>query len=198
MFLTGCSLCATVCRTGGEDQLKAFMDVLREEGKTVTGLEVLEQACNRLEVKRLYRKKKQEIDDADAVLSFSCGGGLQTLAGLLKGKDVLPGNDTLFQGEITELSLKKSQFDQKCSLCGECMLALTGGICAVTRCAKGLVNGPCGGVKNGKCEIDGDLDCAWLAIYDRLKELGRLDAFRKRRPPRDHSRSKKPQTHIIK
>ena len=198
IFLTGCSLCATVCKTGGEDQLKDFIDILKQEKKTVTGWSVLEQACNFLEVKRLYRQKKEEMDGADAILSFSCGSGLQTLSGLLKGKMVLPGNDTLFQGEIAELSLKKAQFDQKCSLCGECMLATTGGICPVTRCAKGLVNGPCGGVKNGKCEIDSDLDCAWLVIYERLKELGSLSSIKKRRPPKDNSKSKKPQKHIIK
>jgi len=198
VFLTGCSLCATVCKTGGEDQLKEFIAILEEEGKTITGWAVPEQACNFLEIKRLYRQKKAEIDSADAILSFSCGSGLQTLTGLLETKEVLPGNDTLFQGEITELSLKKSQFDQKCSLCGECMLAITGGICPITRCAKGLVNGPCGGVKNGKCEIDSDLDCGWLAIYERLKELGKLSAIKKRRPPKDNSKNKKPRTHIIK
>lgn len=194
VFLIGCKLCATTCGTGGEAELKKMTKILEDNGKTVTGSAVLEPACSLLEVKKLYRKHGPEIDGADAILSFACGGGTQAAAEGVTGKDVYPGNDTLFQGEITEMSLKGSKFEQRCSLCGECMLAVTSGICPVTRCPKGLVNGPCGGIKKGKCEVDENLDCAWLLIYERLKKLGRLDEMKKVSPPKDHTKSKRPQS----
>jgi len=193
VFLIGCNLCATVCKTGGEDQVKDMEKRLKENGKTVTGWAVLDPACNLLEIKRLYRKNSKEIDSADAILSLSCGGGTQAIIEIIKEKEVFPVNDTLFQGEITKLTLQKAQFDQKCSLCGDCMLAATGGICPVTRCAKGLVNGPCGGVKNGKCEVNNELDCAWILIYERLKKLGRLDEMKKIRSSKDYSKNVSPQ-----
>ncbi|MFH1552085.1 MAG: methylenetetrahydrofolate reductase C-terminal domain-containing protein [Candidatus Omnitrophota bacterium] len=198
VFLVGCTLCATTCKTGGEDQIKEMEEALRKEGKTVTGWAVLDPVCNLLEVKRLYRKRGKEIDDADAILSFACGGGTQAIVDIIPAKEVFPGNDTLFQGEITAQSLKKAQFDQKCSLCGECILVQTGGICPVTRCPKELINGPCGGVKKGKCEVDNELDCVWTLIYDRLKELGRLSEMKKVRAPRDHGKNRKPQNLVIK
>ncbi len=106
---------------------------------------------------------------------------------------VYPGNDTLFIGEITKIGLKGGSFERMCSSCGECVLAHTAGICPVTRCAKGLVNGPCGGSKNGKCETDKDQDCVWLAIYDRLKENGQLEKMRKKYSPKNYSADKRPQ-----
>ena len=196
IFLIGCSLCATTCKTGGENELKDAEEKLKKEGKTVTGKAVLDPTCNLLEVKRLYRKHKDAIDSADAIVSFACGGGTQAVVDVIDKKEVFPGTDTLFQGEISEVSLKSGRFDQKCSLCGDCVLVETGGICPVTRCPKGLINGPCGGIKNGKCEVDPELECVWLLIYDRLKELGREEGMKKARSPKDHSKSKKPQKHV--
>lgn len=198
VFLVGCALCATVCRTGGERQMKDAEEVLRNEGRTVTGWGVMEPACNLLEVRRLYRKKGDEIGAADVILSFACGGGTQTVVEIIKDKEVLPGNDTLFQGEIKELSLQKARFARKCSLCGDCMLALTGGICPVTRCPKGLVNGPCGGVKNGKCEADHEMDCVWMLIYERLRQFGRLKEMKKVRPPKDHGKNNPARDLVVK
>jgi len=197
VFLVGCKLCATVCKTGGEEEIKALEKKLKKEGKTVTGWTVLDPACNLLEIKRLYRKSPSEINDAEVVLSLACGGGTQALTEILE-KEVIPCNDTLFQGEITEITLKSARFDQKCSLCGECMLATTGGLCPVTLCPKGLLNGPCGGVKDGKCETDPDLDCVWILIYKKLKSQNREKELKKIREPRDHSKNKKPQSLRIK
>jgi len=197
IFLLGCELCATVCKTGGEDQLKEMEKNLRKEGKEVTGWAVVNPACSFLEVKRLYRNKGKEIDAADAVLSLACGGGTQAVVEIIKGKEIFPGNDTLFQGEVTKMSHRGGQFEQKCSLCGECVLDATGGICPVTRCPKGLLNGPCGGVKNGKCEVDSELDCVWTTIYERLKELGRLEEMSKIRLPKDHSKTRNPRSLVI-
>jgi len=198
IFLVGCTLCATTCKTGGEDQIKEMEKILQKEGKTVTGWAVLDPACSLLEVKRLYRKKGNEIDDADAILSLACGGGTQALTEIIKRKEVYPGNDTLFQGEITEASLRNIKFEQKCSLCGECVLAITGNLCPVTRCPKGLLNGPCGGVKDGKCEVDKELDCVWVLIYERLKELGRIKSMKEIRPPKDYSKNRSPQDLNVK
>ncbi|RKY42758.1 MAG: 5,10-methylenetetrahydrofolate reductase [Candidatus Makaraimicrobium thalassicum] len=198
VFLVGCTLCATVCKTGGEAQLRDMENALQKAGKTVTGWAVLDPACNLLEIKRLYRKRSGEIDAAEVILSLACGGGTQAIVEIIGEKQVLPGNNTLFQGEITKLTLKEAQFDQKCSLCGDCILDETGGICPVTRCPKSLMNGPCGGAKDGKCEVNNDLDCVWILIYNRLKKFGRLNEMKKIRVPRDYSRNKNPQDLIIK
>jgi len=144
------------------------------------------------------RKYGKEIEASDVMLSFTCGGGTQALVDVIKTKEVMPGNNTLFQGEITKQTIQEAHFSQKCSLCGDCMLSETGGICPVTLCPKGLLNGPCGGIKNGKCEVDSELDCVWLLIYDRLKKLGRLKGIKKRFPPKDHSKNKKPQNLSLK
>ncbi len=193
VFLLGCKLCATTCGTGGEPELKDMEKKLAAAGKTVTGWAILDPACSLLEIKRFYRKHAREMDDSEAILSFACGGGTQAAAQVLGDKDVYPGNNTLFQGEITEFSPRRAKFEQKCSLCGDCALAITGGLCPVTLCPKGLVNGPCGGVKNKKCEVDAQLDCVWVLIYERLKKQGRLSEMKKISEPKDHARNKKPQ-----
>ena len=197
IYLIGCSLCSTVCKTGGEDEVKAAAEELKKNGKEVVGYEVLDPSCNLLGIKRFYRENKDVIDSADIILSFACGGGVQAVSEIILDKEIVPGNDTLFQGETTKVTLKEAVFDQKCSLCGECMLSETGGICPVTRCPKGLVNGPCGGVKNGKCEVNSDLDCAWILIYERMKKFDRIDDLKKVRISKDHQKDKKPQRHTL-
>jgi len=197
VFLVGCRLCAATCKTVSDPEVAAFKTTLEENGKIVTGVATLEPVCNTLEVKRLYRERKNEIDEADAILSFACGGGTQTLAEVIENKKVLPGNDSLFQGEIAKMTIQGGRFEQRCSLCGECMLAETGGICPVTRCPKGLVNGPCGGIKNGKCEVDPENDCVWLLIYERLRKNRDLSVLKKIHSPKDFSKSKKPQHRIV-
>ena len=197
VFLMGCSLCATVCKTGGEKELDKMKEVLEADGKVVTGSAVLDPACNLLEIKRFYRKNSKEIDSSNAILSLACGGGTQAIGEIIDGKKVVPANDTLFQGEITKMSIKTAMFEQKCSLCGDCVLAITGAICPVTRCPKGLLNGPCGGVKNKKCEINSEMDCVWIKIYEKLKQFGQVNWLRKKRIPKDNRNNKKPQNLII-
>ncbi len=198
IFLVGCNLCATTCKTGGEAQLVNLETELKKNGKVIMGKVVLDPACNYLEVNRLCRNNKESIDSADVILSYACGGGAQALSEIINRKMVFSGNDTLFQGEISKMTLKEAEFVQKCSLCGECMLAETGGICPATRCPKGLLNGPCGGIKNGKCEVNSEMDCVWIDIYNRMKDLGLLENIKKVRKPKDYSKSKKPQKHTIK
>ncbi|MFA4992524.1 MAG: methylenetetrahydrofolate reductase C-terminal domain-containing protein [Candidatus Omnitrophota bacterium] len=174
VFLIGCALCATTCKTGGEAEAKLLSELLTAKGKKVTGWDILNPACYVLESKKLLRRKEKEIAEAESIISLACGGGTQAIAEVLE-KPVYPANNTLFQGEILQLSLKEDRFEKKCLMCGECIIGTTGGICPVTRCPKGLRNGPCGGVNRGKCEVDPERDCVWTLIYNRLKEVGRLE-----------------------
>ncbi|MBU0503051.1 MAG: methylenetetrahydrofolate reductase C-terminal domain-containing protein [Candidatus Omnitrophota bacterium] len=173
VFLIGCAVCATTCKTGGETEIKLLSELLIAKGKNVTGWDILNPACYILESKKLLRRKEKEISAAESIISLACGGGTQAIAEMI-GKSVYPANDTLFQGEIIQLSPQEDRFEKKCLMCGECIVGVTGGICPVTRCPKGLRSGPCGGVNKGKCEVDPERDCAWVLIYNRLKELGQL------------------------
>lgn len=126
---------------------------------------------------------KPQVDGVEAVLSLACGAGVQTVAELFPDLPVLPAQNTHFIGvEDREGGI----LEERCSACGDCLLDLTGGICPVTRCAKGLLNGACGGARNGKCEMDPAKDCAWELIYQRLERQGKLDLLREFRPPRNY------------
>jgi len=125
---------------------------------------------------------RPEIEGVDAVLSLACGIGVQTLAELVPGLPVFPAQNTHFMGAEHR---EEGILEEMCSGCGECRLAVTGGICPVTRCTKGLLNGQCGGSKNGKCELSPEKDCGWVLIYEQLKKLGKLDNLREFSPPRD-------------
>ena len=125
---------------------------------------------------------KPHMEGVEAVLSLACGLGPQTIAELFPNLPVFPAQDTYFIGMEDR---EGNYLEERCSSCGSCILAETGGICPVTRCAKGLLNGPCGGTNNGKCEVDPEKDCAWTLIYQRLEAQGRLDLFDKYRSPRN-------------
>jgi ferredoxin len=180
VFIVGCGTCATLTMTGGAPEVAAMKERLSGQGRLVTGEVVLPVACDNLTEEALKEQGRQ-IDLADALLVMACGFGVQTVARQVR-KMVVPALDTLFIGKEDGVG----QFDQVCTQCGTCILGETGGICPVTSCHKGLVNGPCGGTKNGKCEIDQQKDCAWTLIYYRLKELGRLDLMRVLQRPRNH------------
>ncbi|WP_068747218.1 methylenetetrahydrofolate reductase C-terminal domain-containing protein, partial [Thermovenabulum gondwanense] len=125
IYLTGCSLCATSCMTGGEKELIKMKEDLEKEGKKITGYIVLDPSCNKLQVKSTLKKNKEAVEEAEAVLSLACGDGVQTVAGVLQEKPVYPANDTLFIGEVERIG----HFTEACRACGECELAWTGGIC---------------------------------------------------------------------
>jgi hypothetical protein len=143
-----------------------------------------------------------QLNGIDAILSIACGVGVQTLAEVFPHIPVYPGQNTVFVGSQER---ENGKLYERCKACGDCLLGETGGICPVTLCAKGLMNGPCGGCVNGKCEVPFEIrdekgkviktverDCAWYLIYERLKKLGRLDLFRKYRPPRNRAVSGSP------
>lgn len=183
VFLLGCSDCASVVKTGGEPEVKQMAETLAANGKTVTGSMIGEPGCHLLNLKRQFREHKAEIDAADAILVMSCGTGTQTAAMAAdKEKPVWAANNSLYLGQVERIG----HFRELCSACGECTLDRTAAICAVTRCAKGLQNGPCGGTTaDGKCEVSPDRDCAWYLIYERAKESGTIESLRAYVPAKD-------------
>lgn len=186
VFVIGCGTCVTLTRTGGEPEVAAMRDKLAGQGKLVTGHTVVPVACDNL-TREFLAEFGSQIVQADVLLVMTCAFGVQTIARQLKAF-VVPALDTLFVGKETGVGL----FDEICTQCGTCIIGETGGICPVTNCHKGLVNGPCGGTNHGMCEIDVNKDCAWTLIYNRLKELGRLHAMKKYQEPRNHQREPKP------
>ncbi len=180
VFIIGCGTCTTLTQTGGAPEVAAMKDALSEKGKMITGDTVLAVACDNMTGEALEAYGAQ-MAQADVLLIMTCAFGVQNIARHSK-KLVVPALDTLYIGKETA----PGEFNEVCLQCGDCILGETGGICPVTSCHKGLVNGPCGGTNNGKCEIDADKDCAWTLIYNRLADLGRLDAMRKLQKPRNH------------
>jgi len=150
----------------------------------IIGKAVLDYLCNREFVQEYIKEYSQQIDKAQAVLVFSCGVGTQVVSSLLEDKAVYTCCDTLYLNGFQGLTA--SEFN--CKQCGECYLNYTGGICPLTNCAKALVNGPCGGAKAGKCEVNPEADCAWILIYNRLKIMGKLDLLDRVMLPRDYSK----------
>lgn len=185
VFLMGCGQCATVAKTGGEAELVETAARLEAEGYEVTGWAVGEVACHLGGTKLAARKRTGAIDAADAVLVLSCGAGVQTVADSVS-KPVFPGLESVFLGNV----IRHGVFEERCQTCGDCVLDLTAGICPVTTCPKGLLNGPCGGMWDGMCEVLRDRECTHVRIRRRLAEQGRT--AQKVVAPKDHSVKLKP------
>ncbi|MFH1541006.1 MAG: methylenetetrahydrofolate reductase C-terminal domain-containing protein [Elusimicrobiota bacterium] len=174
VFIVGCSGCAKVCETGGEKTCAELKKKFEEAKIKVNGCTTIDFMCNKLLVLLKLSRYKEKIEIADSVISLSCGIGVQSLSSVVD-KYVHPANNTIYLGGFQ--GIWPSQ--EKCAQCGECVLDLTGGICPITNCSKSLLNGSCGGAKNGKCEIDKEFDCGWEKIYNRLKKLNKLENFHK-------------------
>lgn len=168
VFLMGCGQCATVAKTGGEKELMVAKARLEAEGYEVTGLAVGEVACHLGSAKLESRKHVGSVDAAEAVVVLSCGAGVQTVADAI-AKPVFPGLESVFLGNV----IRHGVFEERCQTCGDCVLDLTAGICPVTTCPKGLLNGPCGGMWEGRCEVMTDKECTHVRIKQRLAEQGR-------------------------
>jgi len=170
IFLVACSGCAEVCETSSAASVEKRKKELIEMGKEVTGCLETEFLCNRALVSlRLIRERKRK-DASDALLVLSCGIGVQAVASV-SGKPAYPSDNTISMEGVQGLW----PGDERCAQCGDCLLGYTGGICPFTACSKGLTNGPCGGAKDGICEVQKGKECGWQKIYDRLKDTGRLD-----------------------
>lgn len=195
IFLIGCGECSTTCKTGGEKELLEMKEKLIALGKNVTGYAIPKAPCIASQIVMAQAKSRKEIESADSVLIMSCGLGVQSVKENLRSKkDVHAGCNTLF---ISTLDKSGSILSEKCSACGDCILDLTEAICPITRCAKGLLNGPCGGANKGKCEVDKEKDCAWVLIYNALKEKNKLGNLQKIQKPKDYSRLIKPKVRVL-
>ena len=191
ILVVGCGTCVTICWAGGEKEVGILSSQLRlassREGKELSIVEaVVERQC---EKEMVIEELRDKMQDVEAILSMACGIGVQTVADVFEEKPVFPALNTTFMGMPEE----EGVWTEKCGACGDCMLCWTGGICPVVRCAKGLLNGPCGGTrKGGKCEVDPEKDCAWVLIYNMLKKQGRLDLMRKYYEPKNYRAVKRP------
>ena len=183
VLILGCGTCMTVCDAGGEREVSFLHDALRvAQARSGNGTHTfseytLKRQCDPEFLDLLADK----VSDVDAVLSLGCGIGVQAIAERFPELPVLPGVNTSFMGMAKEQGV----WDERCAACGDCILAETAGICPITRCTKGILNGPCAGSKNGKCEANKDMDCAWILIYKRLERLGQLEKMRRYYPPRN-------------
>jgi len=194
IFLVGCGECAKDCHTGGEKEVLEMKDFLEKNEKLITGFVIPDAPCYASQVKINFAKKKEELKEAEAILVLACGSGVQSVKENDRfGHLVFPGCDTLF-GAIVD---SEGNFKEVCSLCSECLLDLTGGICPQTLCPKGILNGPCGGMNKGKCETDKEKDCAWVLIYKELAERGRLNLLKRILPPKDYSKMMRPHKFLI-
>ena len=181
VFIVGCGTCATLCGTGGIVEVARMAEELSNAGKIVTGTAVPPTGCDEVTGEMRYAFRDQ-LRAADVVLVMSCAFGVQTAASQLR-KPVCPALNTLFIGKEGPAG----HYSEICLQCGECVLASTGGICPVTACHKGLLNGPCGGTDDGMCEVGNGRECAWTLIYNRLSSQGRLDRMRRFHPPKSHN-----------
>jgi hypothetical protein len=192
ILIAGCGTCVAVSMAGGEKEVEELAAQLRIKGK----LEGKQRTIDEITVTRQCDKEYLEqlakyVDDYDVILSTACGAGVQFLAERYDEKIVLPALNTLFIG----VAEGAGTWTQRCMACEDCVLDQTGGICPMTLCPKNLLNGPCGGTDHGKCEVDGEKDCAWTLIYNKMKKLGRLDRLAKIQPPKDYSVMTKPRRH---
>jgi ferredoxin len=192
LFLIGCGACATACKAGGEEEVFRLQEWLQGAGKEITGSMIIDEACHIMRAGRDLRAHRAQVEEADALLVLACGAGVQSISANTD-KRTIGCLDSLFLGNIRRFG----QFEEKCSLCGECILNETAGICPVTNCAKGLLNGPCGGMEEGRCEADREIDCAWHLIYERLKRQKRPGVFARIVPAKNWGKVPKPGRHKI-
>ena len=186
--IVGCGSCATACQTGGEPQIAELAKVLEDAGKKVVATTVCDYCCMNLGVKG--KMKPIVAANPDCVLCMSCGDGVQCVAKNAGNIPTYPTNNTMYLGEAVRFGV----WEEACRFCGECVLGRTGAVCPITQCAKSLVNGPCGGAKNGKCEVNPENDCAWILIYNRLKATNQLEKLSEVREDKGYQNVAYPRT----
>jgi hypothetical protein len=182
VFVVGCRGCAEGWNSGGEKQVAEMKSALQEKGKAISGSMVVDMLCDKALTTLKLRAYKQEIAAADSILVLTDGAGVQTVAEVVD-KVVHPGCNTLSAGGA-HAEWKEAE---RCLECGDCVLEFTGGLCPIARCSKLLLNGPCGGSQDGKCEVDPGIPCVWQQIVDHLAKLGRLDKLDKLVTPKNWS-----------
>ena len=185
ILVLGCGSCVAECAAGGEKETGILASVLRMAAR-MEGKDVLihENTIDRQCVRDFVIRLDDIIDQYDAVLSLGCGAGVQAVADMFPEIPIIPALNTEFLGETKD----QGYWVENCLGCGDCMLYYFGGVCPLARCSKQLLNGPCGGSMNGKCEINPDVPCAWQLIIDRLSSFNALERLENIYPPRDWSK----------
>ena len=185
LLILGCGSCVTVCMAGGEKEVGILASTLRlANAENQTAREIREGTIERQCDREFFDAVRDDIQWSEAVLSMACGVGVQFCGEVFEGKRVLPGLDTRFYGATEQQGI----WSERCGGCGSCVLDKFGGICPIARCSKSLLNGPCGGSQDGKCEVDPEnIDCGWQLIFDRMKVLGLLDRLEENEPIKDWS-----------
>jgi ferredoxin len=192
VLVVGCGTCVTVCFAGGEKEVGILASALRMKSKLDgAGLRPGPLEVNEVTVQRQCEWEyidplREQLKEYDAVLSLACGIGVQAMNERFPEAVTLPGLNTTFLG----LPEEQGVWEERCQACGDCILDLTAGICPIARCSKQLLNGPCGGSQNGKCEVDRESPCAWQLIWDRAVQLGRTDGLMEIQPPKDWAKSR--------
>lgn len=191
ILLLGCGTCVSVCMAGGEKEVELLASQLRiARGLEKKDLEIIEKTIQRQCDREYIEPILETAKSCDAIVSMGCGAGVQLLAEMLDDFHVIPALNTRFMG----ITLSEGAWAERCRACGDCKLGVYGGICPVTICAKGLLNGPCGGASQGKCEASKERDCAWELIYNRLKKQGRMDIIEKCVTPLNYKLQSHPAT----
>ena len=182
IMLAGCGGCVTICFSGGAKAVELLASQIKiARNKQGNEIEIIERTPERQCEFEFIDELKEELKHVDAVLSIACGVGVQTMNEHFEDAVTVPGLNTKFMGYPVEHAL----WQERCAGCGDCVLEWTGGLCPIARCAKRLLNGPCGGSADAICEVDKDTDCIWQLIYDRLKKLDKLDNLTKVRETKD-------------
>jgi len=182
VLFAGCGTCVTVCLAGGEREVSLSSYAVRMARKLDGNPIEIDQITIERQCENEFLKDLAEAaSKVEAIVSFGCGAGVQAIAERFPGKPVYAGLNTQFLGVLEG----QATWTEKCLGCGDCMLAQFGGICPVTRCAKRLLNGPCGGSLETRCEVDPDRPCAWQLIYNRLKNIDQLERLEQVVPPKD-------------
>lgn len=187
VLIAGCGTCVTVCMSGGEKEVGVLASMLRMRARMKgEQLEIVEATVQRQCDREYVEELAKLAEGCDAILSMACGVGVNYSTEVLGSVRVLPALNTRFYGANVE----EGVWSERCAGCGECIVAATEGICPISRCSKSLLNGPCGGSQDGKCEVDGEIPCAWQLIYERMEKLGRLDKLEEITPPKDWSKGR--------
>ena len=187
ILVVSCGGCVTVCLSGGQNEEEILATSLRlKRGVEGASTDLTEMTLERQCDKEYVDKLEESLKDVDCIVSLACGVGVQYLAERYPDVYVVPAQNTKFIGGTTEHGI----WEERCGLCGECILAETGGICPVIRCAKSIYNGPCGGSQDGICEVNAETPCAWVLIYEQLKRQGRESSLCKVFPVKDWSKSR--------
>ena len=183
----GCNTCVAVCHQGGNKEAGILAAQLRmRASQEDVEIEIVDSGIERQCEHEFFEKTEDLVQKSEAVVSLACGIGVLVRATKYDSSPIYPALNTTFLGDVPETGV----FTEKCQACGDCVLGVTGGVCPVSRCAKRLFNGPCGGSTTGKCEISKETECAWQLVVDRLEALGRLDTYEKVMPLKDWSKDR--------